>query len=142
MTTKQYIQQFRLFKENPKFNKEEFLKVFAQEFLDRLEITKAACEKMGAPFNFHKFQLLIREHQSKFQGISNKIPGGLTEGLWNAFYAIHIIPIRAEVFPEEHARINANREKAKERAEKDEAKKMEKEKAQEEYYDEMDCDMR
>lgn len=103
MNTKQYVAHFGLDKENQEFNRDEFLRVFGNEFLERLKITQAACQKMDTQFTWHKFQILIKEQQKKFESISNKKIGEpFTDNLWKAFFAIIVVPIRQEYFPKEH----------------------------------------
>lgn len=112
MKTKDYIAYFGLDKENQKFNREEFLQLFGKDFLDRLKINQDACLKMGVAFTFQKFLNLVKEHQQRYDKISQKKVGApLTEGLWGAFYATVIVKIRAEIFPEESRQLTEAWEK-------------------------------
>ena len=67
-------------------------------------------------FTYEKFKHLVKEQQDKFWSISNKKIGEpFTEKLFSAFFAIHVIPIRAELFPNIHAKLEIKRQKAIER---------------------------
>lgn len=116
MTTKQYVKKYHLdvLKENHTFNRDEFLGDLRNEFLERIQITRTAREKTKTPFTFDIFQNIVKEMQNKFWAISNKVAGSsLTGELFSAFYAMAVIPARKEMFPEEHERITARREKIK-----------------------------
>lgn len=116
MKTQEYVKQFKLNVPNYQFNREKFMEVFGQEFKDRIEATVTACKKMGVEFTYEKFKHLVKEQQDKFWNISNKKIGEpFTEKLFSAFFAIHVIPIRAELFPDIHAEMEIKRQKAIER---------------------------
>lgn len=113
MKTKEYVQKFT--KETSRgviFDNKGFVKALIEEFEARLEMTKLARLNKGQAFEFNIFQNLVKEMEDKFWAISSKKPGvGFTPGLWNAFYATGIIPIRAKYFPKEHAEIDARRQR-------------------------------
>lgn len=114
ITTKQYVTKFGLSDHNQKhFNREEFLQVLGEEFKERLSHNQLACKKFQAEFTYSKFLHTVKEIQDKFQAISNKKAGEpFTEQLFNAFYAIHVVPQRESLFPEEHQKIqDARKEK-------------------------------
>lgn len=106
MKTKQYVDEFHLDNPNYRFNRKEFMRVFSEEFNQRVEATMDACKRMDVKFSYEKFQHIIKEQQDKFWNISNKKAGEpLTEGLFSAFFAIHVVPLRAKLFPEVHEKI-------------------------------------
>lgn len=119
MKTNEYVKQFKLDRENYNFNREKFMKAFGQEFKDRIEAMITACQKMKVQFTYEKFLHAVKEQQDKFQSISNKKAGEpFSEKLFSAFFALHVIPIRANLFPNLHAELEEKRKKAIERDEK------------------------
>jgi hypothetical protein len=119
MKTNEYVKQFKLDRENYNFNREKFMEAFGQEFKDRIEAMITACQKMKVQFTYEKFLHAVKEQQDKFQSISNKKAGEpFSEKLFSAFFALHVIPIRANLFPNLHAELEEKRKKAIERDEK------------------------
>jgi len=114
MKTNEYVKQFKLDRENYNFNREKFMEAFGQEFKDRIEAMITACQKMKVQFTYEKFLHAVKEQQDKFQSISNKKAGEP----FSAFFALHVIPIRANLFPNLHAELEEKRKKAQERDEK------------------------
>lgn len=134
MKTNEYVKQFKLDKENYNFNREKFMEAFGQEFKDRIEAVITACKKMKVQFTYEKFLHAVKEQQDKFQSISNKKAGEpFSEKLFSAFFALHVIPLRASLFPNLHAELEEKRRKAQEmdgkiKAELEAKKKEQKEK--------------
>lgn len=129
MKTIEYVKKFQLgdarFANH--FNTNLFLEDFGQEFQERITTTIETRKKAQLDFNYHIFQILVGEMQTKFSAISNKKSGGpLRKELWSAFYAKFIIPARAKYFPEEHAAIEKKREMARITDEREKAKKQDK----------------
>lgn len=119
MKTNEYVKQFKLDRENYNFNRKKFMEAFGQEFKDRIEAMITACQKMKVQFTYEKFLHAVKEQQDKFQSISNKKAGEpFSEKLFSAFFALHVIPIRANLFPNLHAELEEKRKKAQERDEK------------------------
>lgn len=120
MKTNEYVKQFKLDRENYNFNRKKFMEAFGQEFKDRIEAMITACQKMKVQFTYEKFLHAVKEQQDKFWSISNKKAGGepFSEKLFSAFFALHVIPIRANLFPNLHAELEEKRKKAIERYEK------------------------
>ena len=119
MKTNEYVKQFKLDKENYNFNREKFMEAFGQEFKDRIEAMVTACKKLKVQFTYEKFLHAVKEQQDKFQSISNKKAGEpFSEKLFSAFFALHVIPLRASLFPNLHAELEEKRKKATERDEK------------------------
>lgn len=140
MKTNEYVKQFKLDRENYNFNREKFMEAFGQEFKDRIEAMITACQKMKVQFTYEKFLYAVKEQKDKFQSISNKKAGEpFSEKLFSAFFALHVIPIRANLFPNLHAGLEEKRKKeaieryekikaeleAKEKEEKAKQKRME-----------------
>lgn len=119
MKTNEYVKQFKLDRENYNFNREKFMEAFGQEFKDRIEAMVTACKKLKVQFTYEKFLHAVKEQQDKFQSISNKKVGEpFSEKLFSAFFALHVIPLRANLFPNLHAELEEKRKKAQERDEK------------------------
>lgn len=114
MKTQEYVKQFKLDREHYNFNREKFMEAFGQEFNDRIEATITACKKMQVQFTYEKFLHAVKEQQDKFWNISNKKIGEpFSEGLFSAFFALHVIPLRASLFPNLHTELEEKRRKAK-----------------------------
>ena len=110
MKTQEYVNQFKLDREHYNFNREKFMEAFGQEFKDRIEATITACKKMQVQFTYEKFLHAIKEQQDKFWNISNKKVGEpFSEGLFSAFFALHVIPLRASLFPNIHDKLEERR---------------------------------
>lgn len=125
MKTAEYVKQFKLDTPNYNFNREKFMEAFGQEFKDRIEAMITACKKMQVQFTYEKFLHAIKEQQDKFWQISKKKLGEpLSDGLFSAFFALHVIPLRANLFPDVHAEIEERRQKAIEREAKEREEKM------------------
>lgn len=133
MKTNEYVKQFKLDKENYNFNREKFMEAFGQEFKDRIEAVITACKKMKVQFTYEKFLHAVKEQQDKFQSISNKKAGEpFSEKLFSAFFALHVIPLRASLFPNLHSELEEKRRKAQEMDEKIKAELEAKKKEQKE----------
>ena len=113
MKTLEYVKQFKLDREHYNFNREKFMEAFGQEFKDRIGATLTACKKMQVQFTYEKFIHALKEQQDKFWNISNKKVGEpFSKGLFSAFFALHVIPLRASLFPNIHAEFEEKRRKA------------------------------
>lgn len=137
MKTAEYVKQFKLDTPNYNFNRKKFMEAFGQEFKDRIEAMITACKKMQVQFTYEKFLHAIKEQQDKFWNISNKKLGEpFSEGLFSAFFALHVIPLRATLFPNIHAELEKKCQRALEReakwaAEEEERQREAKEKQKE-----------
>lgn len=116
MKTAGYVKQFKLDTPNYNFNRKKFMEAFGQEFKDRIEAMITACKKMQVQFTYEKFLHAIKEQQDKFWNISKKKLGEpFSDKLFSAFFALHIIPLRATLFPNIHAELEEKRKQALER---------------------------
>lgn len=110
MKTQEYVKQFKLDREHYNFNRKKFMEAFGQEFKDRIEATITACKKIQVQFTYEKFLHAIKEQQDKFWNISNKKVGEpFSEDLFSAFFALHVIPLRASLFPNIHDKLEKGR---------------------------------
>lgn len=102
MKTIDYIKKYGLDKNNKslsKLEKDEFFKDLEKELLERIQERKKNYTEDNLPYKI--FQNLVKQVNDKFWAISNKKKGiAFTFELWNAFFAIKVIPIRNKYFPE------------------------------------------
>ena len=111
MTTKQYVEKYKLNKLNSRIPFEKFLQDLIAEFDEKIEITIQSRKKVGLDFTYNIFRELVKEMQTKFWAISNKTMGVLPEKIWNAFYASGVVTRRAKFFPKEHKEISLRRQR-------------------------------
>lgn len=102
MKTIDYIKKYGLDKNNKslsKLEKDEFFKDLEKELLERIQERERNYTEDNLPYRI--FQILVKQVNDKFWAISNKKKGiAFTFELWNAFFAIKVIPIRNKYFPE------------------------------------------
>lgn len=102
MKTNDYIKKYGLDKNNKslsKLEKDEFFKDLEKELLERIQERAKNYTEDNLPYRI--FQILVKQVNDKFWAISNKKKGiAFTFELWNAFFAIKVIPIRNKYFPE------------------------------------------
>ena len=102
MKTNDYIKKYGLDKNNKslsKLEKDEFFKDLEKELLERIQERARNYTEDNLPYRI--FQILVKQVNDKFWAISNKKKGiAFTFELWNAFFAIKVIPIRNRYFPE------------------------------------------
>lgn len=102
MKTIDYIKKYGLDKNNKslsKLEKDEFFKDLEKELLERIQEREKNYTEDNLPYRI--FQILVKQVNDKFWAISNKKRGiAFTFELWNAFFAIKVIPIRNKYFPE------------------------------------------
>lgn len=102
MKTNDYIKKYGLDKNNKslsKLEKDEFFKDLEKELLERIQERAKNYTEDNLPYRI--FQNLVKQVNDKFWAISNKKKGfAFTFELWNAFFAIKVIPIRNKYFPE------------------------------------------
>lgn len=102
MKTNDYIKKYGLDKNNKslsKLEKDEFFKDLEKELLERIQERARNYTEDNLPYRI--FQILVKQVNDKFWAISNKKKGiAFTLELWNAFFAIKVIPIRNKYFPE------------------------------------------
>ena len=102
MKTIDYIKKYGLDKNNKslsKLEKDEVFKDLEKELLERIQERARNYTEDNLPYRI--FQILVKQVNDKFWAISNKKKGiAFTFELWNAFFAIKVIPIRNKYFPE------------------------------------------
>ena len=108
MTVQEYISVFRMEQPNYEFNRIEFIKAFGKEFRDDVE---TLYEASGKTLPYLWFKDMVTTYQKKFNDISFTKKGrNLSPGLWKTFYKLHVVPVRALLFPESQRRIAEFRE--------------------------------
>lgn len=99
ISTKEFIGKFKLDQENYEFNREDFLKELNNYFLELLEKNHIGANSKSPRWGLFKQTLKMVE--KKFWSISNKKVGKpFSKDLWSAFYAVYVVPKRAQCFPE------------------------------------------
>lgn len=97
MKTIDYIKKYGLDKNNKSLSK-LFFKDLEKELLERIQERE---KNYPGDLPYKIFQNLVKQVNDKFWAISNKKKGiAFTFELWNAFFAIKVIPIRNKYFPE------------------------------------------
>lgn len=105
MTTKEYISKYNL-NISDKFNHSDFVQDLASDFIALLEINKANDNIKG-------FDNAVRCVRMKFDAISNKTMGVMSEKLWNYFFATVIVKLREELCPKDMQRRREMQEQKK-----------------------------
>nr|DAI54875.1 MAG TPA: DnaJ domain protein [Caudoviricetes sp.] len=112
MKPKEFITKFNLSKgwKSAKFENPTLQDQFLQDLTNEL---LAFTELYQVNDNITAFNNAVSVIRSKWNSISNKIPYGLPDGLWNYFFATIVSPLRDELCPTETVRRKALYEKRK-----------------------------
>lgn len=116
MKTKEYLDKYNLHKGWNTKIQNEFISDMTSELEAQLMLNKAED-------NIRGFNNALRCLKMKWDSISNKIPYGIPEGLWNYFFATVVASLREQMCPREMKRQREIREERQRRYE--ERKKME-----------------
>jgi len=92
MKPKEYVRKYKL-NQNSKFNHNAFVADFTVDFMSLIEFHQSSGD-----WNYTKFQNCVNDIRRKWDGVSNKVAGGLPEKLWNYFYASVVVKVRDEYF--------------------------------------------
>lgn len=92
MKPKEYIKKFNFQNGFDKSKQKEFLRELAEELF-------ATYELFDKPDDANIFDDSVDVIKQKWDSISKKIPYGLSDGLWNYFYATIIVPMKNKVCP-------------------------------------------
>lgn len=130
----EFIKKYNLTKGWKNKSQESFIKDMAEEL-------KLLCEQFHAEENIKGFENAVNTVRSKWDGISNKIPYGLPDGLWNFFYASEVATLREALCPKEMARRREMAEKRKAEMEAKQAKIDARKKAEEAIFNEFAREM-
>ena len=104
MTSKEYIEQFRMDQENYEFSRPEFISALTNEFLEGI---KKDCISKGMELlSYPEFKIHVSNIQKKFQDISHNMAiGRLSNNLWRYFFATVVVEYRKKNYPDIQARI-------------------------------------
>lgn len=95
-----YVKLFRLDQENYEFKREEFLQQFGEEFLEYCQTTPIGRNTETGDIYYYRFREIVKNFETKFWAISQLKSGSpLTKALWNAFFAIYVVPFRTKHYP-------------------------------------------
>jgi hypothetical protein len=102
---KEYIKKYNLDKTDH-FSHQEFIIDLTNDFMAVIEVLQNQ-NQLG----YERFKQVIKEIRQKWDSISNKTFGtGLSEKLWNYFYATVIVKVRDQLFGEYLAKKKAAHE--------------------------------
>ena len=108
-TPSSLVQKFRMDQENYNFKRQEFIDEFSKQFLEALENYPYKNPKTSL-ISYTNFKRVIKEFKTIFDQVSLEKRGKpLSEGLWNAFYAQGVIPIRKSFYPRVQDKIDAHK---------------------------------
>lgn len=93
-----YIKKFRLDQENFQFKRQAFLDDFSKNFLDRVNNYPEKNPKTNC-ITYKNFKAVIDHFNAITDEINAAVGNKITPGLWRAFYAQTIIPLRKVLFP-------------------------------------------
>ena len=116
MKPKEIIKRADLSKGFDKRGQELFFSIMVEELI-------TSYKAFGVEDSYRHFDAAIKCVRSKWDSISNKIPHGLTDGVWAYFYASRIAPVKEKMCPTWKARNDAWVRKRDEKRAKREAKK-------------------
>lgn len=92
MKPKEIIEQANLSKGFDKKSQDVFFKIMSDEL-------RAAYASYKVKDSDRHFVAAVKTLRSKWDGISKKIPYGLTDGVWGFFYARYAAPMKEELCP-------------------------------------------
>lgn len=100
MKSKEYIEKFRLYLEDCYFNRQVFIDELGKDFLEKVNGHPRKDPNTGF-INFRDFTVVVRNFEAKFKYISEHKAGNpLSQGLWKAFYAQYVVPLRISRYPD------------------------------------------
>lgn len=103
MKPKEILQKYDMYcKPFPATYERQFYKDMQAE-LDK------ACADRKVKEDFNEFQKSVKDIRTKWDAISNKIVGGLTDQMWNKFWVFYVMPIRQKYCPIRHAEAEMKR---------------------------------
>ena len=101
LSTKAFIKKFKMDQENYEFNRKEFLAELNNNFKHYVKQFQASSKDTQEGFTYDKFKKCVDQVEEKFWAISNKKVGlPFTTSLWSAFFAVYVVKMRTELFPD------------------------------------------
>ena len=116
MKPKEIIEKANLHKGFDKKRQEVFFGTMVDELL-------AVYGSFGVKDSDRHFDVAVKSLRAKWDAISNKIPYGLSDGVWGFFYARYVGPLKGELCPTWKARNDAWQLKKEERHKRAEEKR-------------------
>jgi uncharacterized Zn finger protein (UPF0148 family) len=92
MKSKEYLKKYNLTAGYKSSIQKEFLGDLTSELI-------ANYEMFGKEDNEHLFDVAVNNIRAKWDAISNKVPYGLPDGVWNYFWATVVVPMKATYCP-------------------------------------------
>lgn len=112
MEALEYVKRFKMDQPNYDFDRNAFIEAIGEEFKSSINILEQRLDD-GKVISYPTFKQLVKGVQEKFNKISElKLGKPLSKGLWNAFYAIHVIPMRSTLYPKLDKKIKDAQAKA------------------------------
>ena len=106
-----YVKLFKLDQENFDFKREEFISELGKEFLEYCQTTTIGRDNKSGIIYYYRFREIVKNFESKFWAISKlKVGEPLSQKLWNAFFAIQVVPLRRRLYPKMQKRIEEQRQ--------------------------------
>lgn len=103
-----YIKAFKLDQENYEFDREEFIQAFGEDFLSYCDTTEWGRNSETGELYYSRFKEIVKNYEVKYVSISQlrqQLAQGFTKPLsrrlWNAFFAVFVVPYRNKHFPRE-----------------------------------------
>lgn len=108
--TDAYVKDFQLLDLEHRFDREALLLELNKDLEELIENSRKTSKGTEDGFTYLKFKQCVKQIEEKFWNISNKKAGHpFTKNYWSAFFAIYIVPQRANLFPEVEEDINKKR---------------------------------
>ena len=112
MEALEYVKRFKMDQPNYDFDRNAFIEAIGEEFKSSINILEQRLDD-GQVISYPTFKQLVKGVQEKFNKISElKLGKPLSKGLWNALYAIHVIPMRSTLYPKLDKKIKDAQAKA------------------------------
>lgn len=108
MKPKEYVRKYKLGDPEAKFNHQALIADLAIDFQSLIEYHQGTGD-----WHLNKFEVCVKDIRAKFDGISRKARGKLTDKQWNYFFATVVAPIREEMFGDELRARKAERDQAR-----------------------------
>lgn len=105
----EYCEMFRMDQPRYNFNREIFINKFGSDFLNSCQHNGNINPNTGY-LRYKAFKSEISDAQKVFNEISKLVEESgkqpLSKGLWNAFYATYVIPVRKAIFKDIQEKID------------------------------------
>ena len=104
-TPEYYIEKFKLHQSNYEFDRDSLM---IQLYLELKDLLTEQVESQDGKLTYPQFKSNIIKVQGLVWEISSLKTGKpFTQGLWSAFYALYVVPLRKTIFPGLQEKIEA-----------------------------------